>query len=329
MRIFLAFIVLLALSLPGAAASKTVRDWTGSCDDIACFAEVTGSGGLAMGGQGYRLQIHRSNDAAAAWYVKLVARKVAVPDGAATFVIDGQAIPTQLLADQSGEGFDFSDQVSLEQIFPLLRKGNTAEVNYGQSSESFSLSGIAAVLLWIDDQQKRVGNSDQVAAIAPSGTGGGAPAGLREELMALSAVRECQWAMAGEGSETFNVAEHDLGDSQTLLIVQCTMGAYQPSTVIFLRAFDRLDQLAFPSYGHDTGWGGTVYLGFVDFDPKTRELSNYAKSRGLGDCGTSSRYRWSGYDFKLLEYRYRACNDDEPVDPDGEIPEFPIVYEAK
>ncbi len=237
---------LLALCLPASAASKTVRDWTGTCDDVACFAEVTGSSGLAMGGQGYRLQIHRSNDPSAAWYVKLVARKVAAPEGAASFAIDGTSIPTQLAADQSGEGFDVSDQASLEQIFPLLRTGNGLDISYGASSEAFSLSGIAAVLLWIDDQQNRVGNSGQVAAIAASGTGGGAPAGLREELTALSVVRECQWFISGEGAEAFNVEQHDLGDSQTLLIVQCTMGAYQPSTLVFLRAFDRLDPLAFP-----------------------------------------------------------------------------------
>jgi Protein of unknown function (DUF1176) len=335
MRTLIALLSLAILAAPSLAASKTVRDWIGTCDDLACFAETTGAGGLAMGGQGYRLQIHRSNDASAAWYVKLVARKVPAPDGTSPvfFFLDDVSVESRLGADATGEGFDVSDQASLEQIFPMLRQGLKANITYtaaeGHQREEFSLSGLAAVLLWIDERQDRVGNSSQVAAIAPVAPGGGAPPGLRDELVALSVVRECQWAVPGEGAETFNVEQHELGDNQTLLVVQCTMGAYQPSTMVFLRAFDRLDQLAFPSYGSDSGWSGTNYLGFVEFDPKTKELSNYAKSRGLGDCGTSSRYRWTGYDFKLLEYRHRDCNDDEPVDPDGEIPEFPIVYEAK
>jgi len=114
-----------------------------------------------------------------------------------------------------------------------------------------------------------------------------------------------------------------------LYVVGCTLGAYQPSTLIFIEGADGLVPLPFADYSSDGGWGATFELGFVDFDPKTKELSNFVKFRGLGDCGSSSRLRWTGYSFKLLEYRYRDCSDEPPADPDGEIPEFPVVYEAK
>src|SRR5260221_10735771 len=47
----------LFLAMPAMAAteSKTLRDWTGTCDEYACKAEVAGEGGLAMGQTGYIL----------------------------------------------------------------------------------------------------------------------------------------------------------------------------------------------------------------------------------------------------------------------------------
>ena len=338
MRVIATVLALVAFATSAFAAAKTVRDWTATCDETSCFAEVTGSGGLAMGGQGYRLQIHRSNDRQAAWYVKLVAKKVTSPEaGTAVLVsIDGaETIPTALLADQSGEGFDFADQTSLEKMFPLLRKGNGVNIRYDQQSEDFSLSGIAAVLLWIDERQGRIGDSNQVAAIAPDPSTRAAEVKgedartLRETLLATSVAFDCQWAGPEGDPETFFAEAFQLDGDHVLYLVRCMMGAYQPSTQVFIKSFDRIEPVAFADYSADDGWGGTNYLGYAEFDPKTHELHSYVKFRGIGDCGMSSDYRWTGYVFKLLEYRYRDCNDDEPVDPEGELPEFPIVYEAK
>ncbi len=201
--------------------------------------------------------------------------------------------------------------------------------------EDFSLSGIAAVLLWIDERQGRVGNSDQVAAIAPDPSIGAAEVKgedakkLRETLLGTSVAYDCQWAGPEGDPETFFAEAFQLDSDHVLYLVRCMMGAYQPSTQVFLKSFDRLEPLAFPDYSDADGWGGTNYLGYAEFDPKTKELHNYTKFRGIGDCGTSSDYRWTGYTFKLLEYRYRDCDDDAPVDPEGELPEFPVVYKAK
>jgi hypothetical protein len=324
------------MALPAFSASKTVRDWTGNCDGTACFAEVTGAGGLAMGGQGYRLQIHRANNESAAWYLKLVARKVPGPAGPATVTIDeGEPIPTTLAADSTGEGFDFADQASLEELFPMLRNGNGAVVGFGDQSEMFSLSGIAAVLLWIDERQGRVGNSDQVAAISPDANidaaevKGDAAIALRNTILATSPAADCQWAGPEGDTESFYAESYRLDDDHELFLVRCMMGAYQPSMQVFLKSFDRFELMAFPDYSDDAGWGGTNFLGYAEFNAKTLELHNYVKFRGIGDCGTTSAYRWTGYAFKLLEYRYRDCSDDEPIDPDGELPEFPVIYKSK
>jgi len=43
------------------------------------------------------------------------------------------------------------------------------------------------------------------------------------------------------------------------------------------------------------------YLTNADFDPVTMTLSEWAKGRGLGDCGTAAHYGWDGSRFRLLE----------------------------
>ena len=44
------------------------------------------------------------------------------------------------------------------------------------------------------------------------------------------------------------------------------------------------------------------------WDPETRRLHEYAKGRGLGDCGTRSQYAWDGERFRLVhQEEMEAC----------------------
>lgn len=327
--------LLLAPAALAATTSKTVRDWTGTCDDYSCYARVTSDDGLASGGQGYQLEAARASGGDQAWLVTLIAHNVPQPGKeAVTFGIDGKAIDARL-ENLGDDRFSVSDQAALEAIFPALRKGSAVTIRFGDTEQRFSLSGIAAVLLWIDDVQGQVGNSDGVKAVEASG--GGAAAGtdqaaLEQDIRAASHLKECQWALEGEdrGDARFEAEVFDLSEGYRLAVVPCFMGAYQPATVVFLEGSGVWQPLPFADYGSDTGWGATLFLGTVDFDPKTLTLHNYAKFRGLGDCGTRSNFRWAGYGFKLLDYAYRDCpGADDAVDPDGEVPEFPIIYKAK
>lgn len=333
--IFIIASLLLAPAVLAETRSKTVRDWTGTCDAFSCWARVTSDDGLASGGQGYQLEAARAAGGDQGWVVTLIAHNVPQPGKAAvSFDIDGRTIDATLegLGD---DRFSVSDQSALEAIFPMMRKGSAVTVRLGDTEQRFSLSGIAAVLLWIDDVQGQVGKSDGVKAVEASGGGGpdgSGQAALEKDIRAASHLKECQWAMAGEdkGDARFEAEVFNLTEGYRLAIIPCFMGAYQPATVLFLEGTDGWQPSPFPDYGSDTGWGATLFLGTVDFDPKTLTLHNYAKFRGLGDCGTRSNFRWAGYGFKLLDYAYRDCpGADEDTDPDGEIPEFPVIYKAK
>ncbi len=45
--------------------------------------------------------------------------------------------------------------------------------------------------------------------------------------------------------------------------------------------------------------GGNI-LDNADWEPGTRRLSEFAKARGLGDCGAHSDYAWDGARFRLV-----------------------------
>ena len=43
------------------------------------------------------------------------------------------------------------------------------------------------------------------------------------------------------------------------------------------------------------------YLTNAEWDPERRMIHEYAKGRGLGDCGVRSSYAWTGEIFRLVE----------------------------
>lgn len=336
-------ICILALLQTGAATAETVslkvRAWSAFCDEYACFAEAQGKSGIAGEAGSYALQLSRLPDANSGWMVRLIAREVPPPDGGAiTFSIDG-AVDGQsgITGMGDGQSFGLTDDAALKVLLPALKKGSEAVIGFGardgERAASVSLSGLAAVMLWMDERQNRVGNSDQVEAVKADPSEGskieGAEADqLKAALLKASHLSFCEWADAQVAEPYFDVQKHQLTDGNELYIVGCTRGAYQPSNVLFLRRSADLEPLPIADYSDETGWGATLYLGYVEFDPKTLSLSNFVKFRGIGDCGNASRFQWTENGLKLLEYAYKGCSAGEHADIDAEI-EFPVIYKAK
>jgi hypothetical protein len=101
----------------------------------------------------------------------------------------------------------------------------------------------------------------------------------------------------------------DLGGGQTLFIVKCWGAAYQFGQIIFVRAATgKARLLTFQD------WDGNRYiqtksLTEADFDPGKKTLSSSYKGRGVGDCGSMGHWQWTGADFKLKEYFFKAKCD--------------------
>jgi hypothetical protein len=65
------------------------------------------------------------------------------------------------------------------------------------------------------------------------------------------------------------------------------------------------------------------------FDEATKKLRSFHKGRGLGDCGTSGEWTWTGSDFKLTGYWVKDPCDEEPMEDEGDGAEKWRVYPPK
>ena len=97
-----------------------------------------------------------------------------------------------------------------------------------------------------------------------------------------------------------------LGNGRTLILLSCGAGAYNYNSVPLIAWRDgrtiriedaRLDVP--PQEGVDET--RRYYLTNAEWDPESRTIHEYAKGRGLGDCGTRASYVWTGEMFRLAE----------------------------
>src|SRR5262245_41455711 len=236
MRPWIPLLFLLVAATPALAETKTVRDWTASCDESeTCIAETTGSGGLAMGMQGYRLEVGRHAGGNTAWFIEFIMRKVQKPkpqsdievsfDGGEPFSLSQDY---GYLADADGETFGIGVTLDLDRMFAAFKKSKMLALSFesedGQKhEETFSLSGSVATMLWIDDQQKRVGNSDAIES--PTGVSGNAEFTASDEIAdrikKMTAGIDCS-----NNGEERKLESYHLPGGRALHLLPCFFGPY-------------------------------------------------------------------------------------------------------
>ncbi|MEM8744321.1 MAG: DUF1176 domain-containing protein [Pseudomonadota bacterium] len=118
-----------------------------------------------------------------------------------------------------------------------------------------------------------------------------------------------------------------LGKTQTLYLLPCFSGAYNVVYRVYVldtRYPDETRRSLFAGYSDETGWYGKDGLVNAEFDPKTKTLTAFEKGRGLGDCGAIPSYQWTGYGWRMTEYRYWGKCDG------SRMPEqWPAIYRFK
>lgn len=189
---------------------------------------------------------------------------------------------------------------------------------------AFSLKGLAAALLWIDEQQHRLG-SERVAYEAPVGltpVSRDYPAQIPEALLAMH--------RAGGDCDSFEllpnaheVIQAQLNDKTWMWLIPCSAGAYNYAYMGYTGAWngDTFTTQIWADYSDDLGWSGTEYLVNPSFDAATSTLTSFNLGRGLGDCGTRGTWQWHEYGFRLIEFRAKSDCDAE-----GEPGDFPVVW---
>ena len=225
-----------------------------------------------------------------------------------TLAVDGRPI----LTVRAGE--NASAKLAAAQVGPLLgaaRNGTALSIRLEDNAVGLvSLAGMVAALRLVDDQQGRVGTVTAMVAkgdaplsavppqpalpvvrrapaVAQTGLAAKPPASVK----ALAAKAECdvdQDTAAGEPEV------HRLSADTVLWQVPCWAGAYNDSSLFVITDNKGGAARLAPLEGADDGMATNA-----QYDPKTRLLGAYDKGRGVGDCGESSEWAWTGRAFVL------------------------------
>lgn len=286
---------------PGAL--KTFRDWAVGCDNtLTCTM-------ASLGAEGAEFPT-----------VTLALARKAGPDGSYTITIDAtgeeSAAPAAMTID--GARFPVSGSklvgVPAARIATALGQGRGLTVTgaNGTTLGTVSLAGAAAALRYVDAQQGRVGTRTAtvatgntpasavpaastlpvIAALTPTGTGA-APTATQ-----LAAMRKQAGCETGDG-DMFRPESHALGGGKTLVLLPCSMGAYNVSAALFVLADGtaKAAQIDVPTGFSDDSPIPSVVNGSFE----NGILSSYAKGRGLGDCGVAQSFVWDGARVRLIE----------------------------
>ncbi|TFI59287.1 DUF1176 domain-containing protein [Sphingomonas parva] len=295
-----------ARPVPGEV--KTFSDWAVGCDNLGtCKAAA-----LAPEGEEFPA-------------VLMSITRAAGPNGALSVAfLSSEAIPLPLRvavdgrpAGEGGRTDDDATRIEGEEaarIVAAAASGKTLSVSDGgnAATSDISLAGLSAALRYIDDRQGRAGTTGALVArgnapdtrAAPTAPvltlaapGGGAAAPSAQQLAEFRKAGECDVDMASNGAAAPET--HALGGGKTLLLLPCSMGAYNVMALVYVG-----DTAGFRPAGFDapTGMGEEGGVpSVVNGAWENGLLESYDKGRGLGDCGVSASWGWDGAGFRLVE----------------------------
>jgi hypothetical protein len=310
----LAVVLMLASGAAKADGVDSFKDWTVVCDNLRnCMVAGFASDDSELPAV---LRLSRGGAAGAPARIEIdLLDSDQKLDGKPppVVLVDGRVVMTgkaKALSDAGG----FTVALDDAQVGPLLgaaRNGTLLTIRAGDAEMGrVSLAGMVAALRYADDQQKRVGTvtamvakgsapAANVPAVPPTPILHAAPAvaqtGLPSKppagVKALAGKAECDVEPGSEGQpEAWR-----LSADKVLWRMPCGGGAYNFSSLFVV--VDRAGRAGLaPLEGVDDGFATNA-----GYDPKTRILSAYDKGRGIGDCGSSNEWVWTGDAFALSQ----------------------------
>ena len=228
-----------------------------------------------------------------------------------------------------------------------IRNGGVLSYSAGSGTRTVPLDGLAAVLLAMDEDQRRLGNetafvragaapASQVPkapalpvvhaapAAKPLAHGKGFAAGVRTVLNIYLTGRSCQ-ADFTDGDEAYA-----LNATEMLVLIGCSRGAYQGNGFVFVAPIghpESAHQVVLPVpptidpasiAAEDIG----DYWGTMEWGPKRATLTLSSRGRGMGDCGSRTQWTYDGHGFVVTEFE----RQDKCGGPPGD---FPAVYRVR
>ena len=326
------------------AGVKTFGGWTGTCNNLgACVALGTTEERVF-----FYVRIARDAGASAAPQVKIVLvaqDKLSAPSPAFRLVAMGAGKSTPLGPFPATT--DATDMTQFDAVLaPVdvslafidsVRNADALDFDLSGAKGTLDLKGLSATLRWIDAQQGRAGTptalvaqgmtpigqvpdpreAPTVTAAAPdSVTKIAKPTVSQPVLDAAAGLADCEKETV-QAHQDFEAWQ--FGPDQTLFIVPCSGGAYNFTSALYLTDAKgqnpRAVNLPQPRAESDGTAANVIFN--EDFDPKTMTLSDFAKGRGIGDCGAARSWVWTGKTFllfsaALLEACPGAMSEDWP-----------------
>jgi hypothetical protein len=339
---------------PASAEIKSFRDWIAACDNTrTCNAYGFDAD---IGGNAY-LQLARDGAPDAPLRITLAVNM----DGGSKFELafDDPALaglPARVIDGKTnGEDdlkrLDISNPNAVEPMIAGMRKAKKLIVTRidepggtpnDPAATEISLSGMVAALLWIDEQQKRVGTvtaligrGDKPAAAVPPPPA--APVVPAIKISPMPDVRKAPAAVIAKARAVCRdrkVGDVDdatrLGADEVMYWFQCNelSGAYNYFYALLIAAPGKpVREVEFRLPRELAGQGqdhGDVEMNMnPGFDESIQTLSMLNKGRGISDCGLTSDWVWDGHAFRLIASRSMpTCKGVAPSD-------WPTLYRAE
>lgn len=323
----------LAAGEPKLPEPRTFRDWMAACDNVKGCAALSLPPEAADSVAYLRLERQAGPDAAPRLILRLQRDGKTAPkavqlklDGA-PFPAAGKTLPVTANDDVATLTFSAQDTAAL---IEAARKATSLSITAPEVSASVSLAGSVASLLWIDEQQGRLGTP---SALIRKGTSGTAPAAPDLPLVAATPVPPMLDMKLGKAQAAKlradlkkrkpDACEDDgamadeawaMGGKRVLVALACSRGAYNTGASFFLMPENepaKAKPMRLPDGDGDDG----NELTNASFDPRTGHLSFFAKGRGIADCGVSGDYAWTGERFVRMELSMMGeCRGIPPED---------------
>lgn len=318
---FSPFLLLAATSAaPVPGEVKIFKDWYVACDNIwSCEAGTLSDDGSEQF-TAQVVRIRREGGPDAPFRIELTPQEEQAK-GPAKLVIDGGK---PLTGKPDSEGDSWLDEEQSMAIARGLANGKSARVVLSDGKAiPISLAGSSAALRYIDAVQQRGGTSGAIVATgakpdsaqppetpqltARAATGTFALPDLKAYPQVI-ADSGCEYRMEGAEDSVEPLGQRG-GKDQALVLIACDSGAYNFGSAVMIAERPLNDSKARWTFRNarfdsETGWGDAEQVAQVvnaSFDPATGRLSEYAKGRGIGDCGTANQYVWDGEQFRLAE----------------------------
>lgn len=248
-----------------------------------------------------------------------------------SLVVDGRTFGGDMRVDPN-LGAEFGQlRANARDAVSAMASGRAIAVRAGDAV-AISPAGASAALLWIDERQGRLNTPTALlrrgtqpatgvpaapalppvrAAAAADQTGFGSEGQtLPRALRNLPALRDCMAFAAQSPGVAADIQSARLDARTELWAVPCDSGAYNVMHQWFLTGPGGTSPRPLTLMGSDEGrnpvqgddWPDNMTVN-GSYDPANRSLTAFYKGRGLGDCGTTQTWIWTGEQFALAGER--------------------------